>query len=246
MRMLLALPLLFVACARDPADSCAPRTDETVTITYTAPDGSVAKCDIGMPDVQTVSFTAAVHSVSARQVVLDACAPNAHCIPMLHTLDFDSPSLPALDTIFPPGGFAKVDFEYTGYPGCSTRLSAVSVDSWSGLANPAGTGGLLLIGASHGYTAAPMSAPFTLDKRANGCAVDGRSGCGADPDTPDGDYAFVFSAGGASLEVAMGDTTDWQPPIQPSQTWRAHDARSYKTGNCDDYWNWDWWVIRSM
>jgi hypothetical protein len=259
-----ALALLaLAACSRDPltaggdasVDASIPgdllsigscgRTSESITITYIAPDGSIVSCGKPMMgQTQRVTLTAAIFSANGPTLWLDSCAPNADCNSILHTLEIKSPSLPQLESVMPRGGFVHLDLEIAAPWGCATRLSITSVDQWGGVMNPAGPANLVHLLATDG--AVEPNGPFapTVEAIPLNCAADAGMGCGGSP--PD-DYALRFvEAQSPPIVVAMGQTLDWTPDLVPSQRWRLHNARSYQTPYCDDYWNWSWWLIRPL
>ena len=223
-----------------PGGQCG-RTNDTFQMMLFSPEKMVWSCQAFEETQQGAhSFNAQVTQSSEGHLLLDACPPNADCLPMTYELHFGAPYL---YNVVPLNAFVRVSVA-VGIPwGCEHALSIVNIPEWGGVKNPVTPAPILwLAGADGTYAAAPNS-PFSVDAEALNCYPNEQPGCG-----PKEDFVLWFKSEYSSeaLNVPMGETREWiQAGYGGSHVLTVHNLRSYETGWCDDYWNWGYYIYGS-
>lgn len=215
--------------------SCDMTTDSAkidVTPTDPLPDGGPA------PHGESLSaeFDGSVTALTRTGFTIDTCPPNADCTASLRTVTIDAPGLD-LTTLLPVGAFAHVQFALSCSWGCTKDIVVTSLPSWGGLTNPAPAGSGIYVAANDGGQLL-TDAPFKASRVKLDCPSTFIGGCG-DPGEA-GLYAFEFGFPNSNAEiVTMGST---KTIAVGTGAVTVRNLRSYETGDCDDYWNWAYWV----
>jgi hypothetical protein len=177
---------------------------------------------------------------SGTPIVIDSCAPDASCSPMLNELLVDAP---AGFTDLVPGLFVEVRaFAHFEFGGCVTALVIRNVDSFGGVPNPWESGQELWLAGAEGTLVTLDIAPFAVEAVPLGCYPDQEEGCSVkddfelrffDRDLPDNDVV-----------VHMGES-EYAWPLEAGASFSPRNLRSYESGLCDDYWNWAYYLDRT-
>ncbi len=229
-----------------PVSTCTRTHDAATCLGVVGYDGQIYGCTGKTPTgggAVSWSTTGIVTKVTSGSFIVDSCAPDANCAPMLSTISVAAPNL-TLD--IPVGAIASVTYgglDAGGPTGPSPGLVEVeSVGDWGGQHNPDGAGRLYLV-VSDGrppsaYDAcAATGAPYdvTLEKLA--CSHYGKFEF---PDPAVGDYALHFcSAGSPDVIVKMGETKSFTVAGHPMH---VRNLRSFLSGELDANWDWAYWI----
>jgi len=205
------------------------------------PENEVWSCESFNETKQgALGFDARVIESYEGGVTLDACPPNADCLPWIYKLQF---AAPYLYNVIPLNAFVRVSVAVDVPWGCAHAVSVVNVPEWGGYPNPVSPDPVLwLAGADGTYAAAPNS-PFSVEAQALGCYPNEEPGCGKKED-----YVLWFKSPNTSevLDVHMGQEREWvQAGYGGAHVLTVKNLRSYETGWCDDYWNWGYFIYGS-
>jgi hypothetical protein len=240
-------------CGGGGATSCEYRASPAMTgkfsFSVTLPDSTVQSCatlpasDAGLAGPSSLSGQVSgwIKEVDARAFSLDSCGTGTGCSPEVYGFTLDAPGLSATLSL---GRQVTVSWQVSSIVGraCLQELvvnDGLPSDVASGMWPP-----LWLAGADS--TLQPsMPVPFSVAPRALFCNPNptGTHACGGT--LPPDDYALVFTpaTGEQPLSLAAGNTgTLAVTTALGLQHLTVHNLRSYQTANCDDYWNWAWWV----
>jgi hypothetical protein len=198
----------------------------------------VFECVLGTKTEPTeLSLQGKVIAATPNSIVIDTCGPADDCPMLLAELSVDAPMLSAAGT--PVGAY--IDITYTMDPvwsGCIHRLVVRNLPVWQGDPNPASGDDRLWLAGQDGYEGGGVEGLFSISRKALGCYPDDPSDCGGgpredyqwhvkSPQAPDG----VDVSMGSSAQVPMGDAL-----------MEVRNLQSYASGNCDDYWDWAYWI----
>ena len=219
--------------------TCA-QGNETFHFEWTGSDGPGADCSTLNPgDAFSLYFEAVITEATATSIKFATCLPGMPCKPIdNYQLTVTSPGF-AMNAMV--GGFIQIEADIHFNWHCSRRILVRYLPTLGSqaLPNPAGNLETVIFAGSDGVPSAFPDAPFTVGATALGCITPGQSCGGPTPDQ------YRLDVGGESLvPVYQGETKtvtvliDGTTPQQVS----FRNLRSYETGNCDDYWNYDYWV----
>jgi hypothetical protein len=220
-----------VATGPGGAPACYESGD-AFTMDLSLPNGPSYNCNGGATG--SVEFEAAVVSGDSNGWTLDLCSPAADCLPEYAKLGVAAADL---YVYLPVGGYVRVRADVEQPWGCTQMLQIDNISSWDGSPNPVAKGDFLWLAAADGTPTAFEGAPFTVTQIAQGCYPNEPPGCG-----PHEDYTLLFADAknsGKSAVVAMGQLGYLETS---SEYWSIRNLRSFETGNCDDYWNWGYWL----
>jgi hypothetical protein len=177
--------------------------------------------------------TGRVVKTSENWFSLDTCAPTADC-----TATYTDVGVAAegLKLWVPHEAFVTVKYSRgTCWENLAERLSVRNVANWDGTTNPVSQKSNLYLAATDGV-ADHAEAPFSVSYLPLGCGSGEPSCEGLKAD----DHVFVFTVGPGDpgTKVSMGQTITLVSP-DPMD---VHNLRSYRSGNCNDDWNWAWWA----
>ena len=206
-------------------------------MTIVTPEGATWDCAKFMESgTGTLSFDAAVLKSGLNTLSLDACSPAADCVPLIYEVTFNSDGL-GVDV--PVGTYVHVEASVDIPWGCYERLMIKNIPSWDGMPNPVLPNSQLWVAATDGVVSMFEDAPFVVEEVPLDCGPSsGGCGGGVEP----GKYDLRFTpvdnpSGGVTVTTAETKT------MTVSETYVAvRNLRSFESGNCDDYWNWAYWV----
>jgi hypothetical protein len=189
-----------------------------------------------------ITFDAEVLDVWEGGYVLNTCPPDANCLPTKEVLQLSAPGL-ALE--IPPGALIQVTVNVSVPWGCEHHIHIKNLPSWGGLLNPYIKDDRMILDASDGSPFPVQGSPIWTETVGLGCYPDAPPGCSIKED-----YVlrfFQLGNDGNDVSVPMGTTAAWQILIPDGQyPVKARNLRSFETGNCDDYWNWGYYVVSPL
>lgn len=212
-------------------------THESFKATLEEPDGSVIGCYVtGQTLPLELTMQAAVVEAQGSTIVLDTCGPTADCSgPIIHRLVIDSPNF---YTYIPAGAFVELRMDLEpAWIGCIHRVTLTNLPSWGGVPNPVPEKRVWLAG-SEGYQGSMDGAPFTAEAVPLGCTYP-NADCAQHEDY---EWLFTTPSSPEGVHVPMGQTMIWS---DSSASYQVRNLRSFSSGNCDDYWNWAFWLVYS-
>ena len=176
-----------------------------------------------------VTRTGQIVRVSAQSFDLDTCSPAADCIANITTITLDAPGLDLRSLKI--NSYVKVSYSFGSFWGCQQSIVVESIDSWSGVKNPADVGGKIYVAGGDG---ADPILPFSIERVPTHCydPTSGSCGGGVSPDW------FAYRIAGTS--IAMGTTASLSAN---GQELRARNLRAFYEGACDAYWDYAFWIV---
>lgn len=219
------------------AGSCY-ETHDSFDMRLAGPDGSSWGCGVAGSTQGEFVFQAAIVESNGNDYTLDACPPNADCMPSLYKLSI---SAPGLYSYIPVGAYVQVSVHVYQPWGCEHALQVKNLPSWGGLPNPYYADDRVWFIGADGSATTFGDTPFTIGREGLGCYPN-QPGCGQTPD----DYRLVFDGGDQALVLGMGEAGTLTLPTPFWQYFEVHNLRSFETGMCDDYWNWAYFGVQNM
>jgi len=203
-------------------------------------DGTAWGCGYGPAGQQgEITFNAEVLDLWEGGYVLNTCAPDANCLPTKEVLLLSAPELP-INIL--PGAFIQVTVNVYFPWGCEHHVLIKNLPTWGGVQNPHFNDDRLLLDASDGSPVPVQGSPIWVETVGLGCYPDVQPGC-----TVKEDYVlrfFQLGNEGNEISVPMGTTDSWKILIPDGEyPITVRNLRSFETGNCDDYWNWGYYVV---
>jgi hypothetical protein len=211
-------------------------TSEAFTMSLTLPGGTTYGCQGGTTG--EVVLEGAVVDGDSGGWTIDTCSPAADCIPSYAKI---TASAPELFVYLPIGTYVRVRVDVEQPWGCTQMIQIDNMSSWDGFPNPAWSGDFMWLAGADGTSETFAEAPFSISPIAQGCYPNEPPGCG-----PHEDYQLQFSdavSPAMSVVVPMGQTTFLNGA---KEYWTIRNLRSFESGNCDDYWNWGYWVMPQL
>ncbi|MBK7401838.1 MAG: hypothetical protein IPJ34_37700 [Myxococcales bacterium] len=206
---------------------CA-RTNDRLTIVATG--RHTLGCSIGTRDAGIPGpMTGQIVRVDATSFDLDTCPPTADCVPLITTFKVTAPGLDLRG--MREKSYVEVTYTESFFFGCSTSIVVRSVDTWTGVKNPADVGGKIYLAGGDGDD---PTLPFAIDKVRQHCLPEGTPTCGGSA-APD-HYAYRFAG---TATIGMGETTTF---TAAGQKFEARNLRAYYLGWCDEYWDYAFWL----
>lgn len=212
----------------DASDLACNQSHVSAIIAMTTPGTADAGSAYG-----DVMVTGRVTSTSASEIVIDACAGNTDCAPMLTTLQVTAAELD-LSAAIPVGSLVNLHYEHVCPLHCWTAVAVTSVDSWGGFVNatPAPSGLYVAVDG------ALPEVPFSLTRQLLDCPNDGLGNCGEQT----GIYALVFDdSNGTHLVAPAGQTFAHS---LGNGTLSVRNLMSYQSRACDG-WYQSFWVANA-
>jgi hypothetical protein len=226
------------------APTCVAPAPASVEVHLAGPTLGPIGCDPAptstppQPVHTTVGAVVATHDdATGSHLTLDLCKPGGGCAPTRDEVTvvaegFSFASHPALQA----GQFVSLRTQIDPFWGCHIQLELTNLPAWNGHPNPIrGDAALLAVAAVGEYQSLP-AAPVAVDRQEIGCKTAG-SDCGE----PAQVFALSFRdprpAGAPPTLVHQGDhgTFGFE-----GRTYALYDARSFNSGGCDQYWDYDW------
>lgn len=181
-----------------------------------------------------------INDIQGGLMAIDACPPNAKCMPMVSKLSVSAPGL-GLDLL--PGTYVHVRVQVQLYQGgCAQKIQITNLPTWGGVANPIETTPLLWLLAADGDASTFEDSPIFIEPKPLGCYPNDPPGCG-----PHEDYRLWFypSTGpnDEGVNVAMGATEQWFfKSAEYAQLVAVRNLRSFSLGYCDGPTDQAYWV----
>lgn len=204
-------------------------------------DGIGVSCGLSMPGgSQVFHLQGQVIESGGDYLAIDSCPPNADCAPMVSYLFVSSPGL-VLQT--PPGVFVDLTIQIDYPMGCAQTLLVRNLPEWGGVFNMEWPAPTLWLAGSEGATTTLEGSPFWIETVPLGCYTNPEpTPCGAPED-----YALrlrqAFNPDDPGITLTMGESTWWQVSDEGQYAeWQVRNLKSFETGECDDYWNWGYYV----
>jgi hypothetical protein len=215
-----------------PTGGTCERTNDRATITVDLPDGGELSCaspssDAGVSTKDPQTWVGKVTAADATSLVVDVTGSplrvEAHA--------------PGLDLSGFPKVWVTVRAKVGRFFACQQSLEILAATPLDG-STAAAPPGQLLLAVADGGGPFPDS-PYAVERTRLSCpGTDAGFQCGAGAGT----YAFDFNTAGSTtlpVRVYMGETKTW---AAVSGSYTVRNLRSYETGNCDDYWNWAYFI----
>jgi len=220
------------------------------SLSVTLPDGSVQSCftvfasDAGYGGSSALcgKVSGSVTEVDSTTFSLDTCATGTGCSPQVYRFAIDSSDL---TVPFPVGRQVTATWQFSDVVGRACPQVLVVNDGLPSDVAPGASPALWLAGADS--TIGPsLPVPFSVVQRALSCNPNPSTTHSCGGSVPPDDYALVFTpaSGEPPLSLATGKTGTLAltPASGQQQHLTVRNLRSYQTEQCDDYWNWGWWV----
>ncbi|MEI2827452.1 MAG: hypothetical protein V9F04_14445 [Dermatophilaceae bacterium] len=163
---------------------CARASDR---LTIVATGRHTLGCSLGTRDAGIPGpMTGRIVRVDATSFDLDTCPPTADCVPLITTFKVTAPGLDLRG--MREKSYVEVTYTESFFFGCSTSIVVRSVDTWTGVKNPADVGGKIYLAGGDGDD---PTLPFAIDKVRQHCLPEGTPTCGGSA-APD-HYAYRFA-----------------------------------------------------
>lgn len=205
------------------ANACDVVTHDAIAIALTLPTGDAIACAGGASHTYgEIQVTGRVTGVRPDGFDVDACPPNADCIPEVYAIGLGGSAPPF---VVHPAALVHVHFAaIDGDDVCSARVVVTNVPAWAGLENPVRGDAALWLAAADGSLATFDDAPFTVEPVSLACgALTG--------DTYLLRVRLRDPHADQHVDAFMGRDVFLTPQIgPPGETWRVHDLRSFDPG----------------
>jgi hypothetical protein len=210
--------------------SCANATADAGTLPPRVWSGLVTSSDATSIVVDTCGDAT---SIVADGGLTDAGATDAGCVATTIRLEAHAPGL---DLSSFPHVRVRVRAKVSRFFACQQALEVTTADAADGDAQNA-PGALLLAVNDGGDTLG--GSPYGVAHVSLGCSP--APVCNG-PGTAGDEYAFDFSDSADlthRIRVYMGETVPW---TLGASSYTIRNLRSFQPTDCDDYWNWAYWI----
>lgn len=213
------------------------QTFDGFKLDFQTQDGTVWGCGYDISQQGEVAFFAEVLEAWEEGMIINTCSPTSNCF----TNETLFLSAPGLKLSIPFGTYVQISLSVYKPWGCEHHIVIKNLPQWDGVQNPYFSDERLFLAAGDGSPVPLQGAPFWVETIPLNCYPDMPPGC-----TIKDDYLlrfFQIDQEGNSVTVPMGSTASWKILIPDGgYPYTVRNLRSFETGNCDDYWNWGYYV----
>ena len=217
------------------------QTFDGLKLEFQTQNGTLWSCGHEMSQQGEITFFAEVLEVWDEGMIVNTCSPTSNCF----TKEALFVSAPGLTLSIPVGAYVQISLSVNKPWGCETHVLIKNLPQWDGVQNPYHSDEHLYLAAGDGGPFPLQGAPFWVETLALNCYPDAPPGCSIKDD-----YTlrfFQIDQEGNSVTVPMGGTASWKILIPDGgYPYTVRNLRSFETGNCDDYWNWGYYVTSAL